>query len=244
MIEVRFRLPVLIFSVLAVFGTDNARSQEPLASQLNAMKSNFEHSAPPSKISVYNQGIALVQESGVTQTAKAVGDSAPDFTLPSATGDKVRLSSLAQQGPVILTWYRRGWCPYCNLQLREYQKHLTEFSELGATLVAISPELPDKSLSTKERDTLSYIVLSDVGNTVSRKYGIVYTLPDIVKKEFLGRLNIPEYNGDDTWDLPLAATYVVGSDLKIQYAFLDADYRVRAEPSALLDALKKMRARK
>src|SRR5690606_18563588 len=119
--------------------------------------------------------------------------------------------------------------------------YLPQIRELGANIVAISPEMPDSSLSTKEKDELSYHVLSDVGNKVGKKFGIVYTLPEVVQKQFEGRLDVDAYNGDNKKELPLAVTYIINTDGKISYAFIDKDYKKRAEPEEIIKELKKLK---
>ncbi|MEZ5357295.1 MAG: peroxiredoxin-like family protein [Candidatus Zixiibacteriota bacterium] len=216
---------------------DNSKT---LQAQLDAKSAEFMETAPPELIETFNEGVKQVTESGVIQTALKKGDSAPDFTLPNAEGENVRLMDLLADGPVILTWYRGGWCPYCNIQLNEYNRRLDDFKKFGAQLVGVSPEIPDSSLSTKEKSLLHFQVLSDVGNQVARKYGIVYTLPDVVAEVFKGRLDLAAYNHDNSNELPLAVTYVIDTDRTIRYAFINGDYKQRAEPDDIIEALKTM----
>mgnify|MGYP006266090767 CR=1 FL=1 len=216
-------------------------TSESLASQLEAKKAAFNAAASDEKKQAYAQGILEVEQSAAMANALRQGDRAPDFRLPAATGEMIRLSELLAEGPVVLTWYRGGWCPYCNISLRAYQQALPEIYQQGGQLVAISPELPDSSLSTQQKNDLEFYVLSDVGQQVAQEYNVVYTLPQGVIEQFKGRLDIPAYNGDDTWQLPLAVTYVIDTDRRIRYAFVDADYRKRAEPAELIEALKAIR---
>lgn len=215
-----------------------------LQSQLDELRAELEKSAPADRMKVFNEGIQNVGRSGVLETALKVGASAPDFALKDAMGESVMLSTLLKSGPVVLTWYRGGWCPYCNLQLHAYQDALSEIKAAGGQLVALSPESPDESLSTKEKQALKFAVLSDTGNKVARQYGVVYKLPDSLIEAFKGRLDLPTKNGDDSWELPLAVTYVIGQDSKIAYAHISADYRTRAEPAELIASLKKLAATK
>lgn len=212
-----------------------------LQSKLDSMKNRFESKATDDKKKDYAQGVKEVDDLGLTKTALNVGDEAYKFDLPGASGSNVKLEELLKEGPVVVMWYRGGWCPYCNVQLRTMQEYLPQIKELGANLVAISPEIPDSSLSTKQKDELSYYVLSDIGNEVARKYGIVYTLPEVVQKQFEGRLDVNSYNGDTKKELPLAVTYIIDKNGKITYAFLDTDYKKRAEPEEILKALKKLK---
>lgn len=179
-----------------------------------------------------------VRASGLADAALSVGDRAPRFTLPDATGQTVALGDLLARGPVILTFYRGGWCPYCNLELRAYQALLPEIEASGATLVAVSPQTPDASLTTQEKKELAFAVLSDEGNAVAREFGLVHTVPADVREAYLGfGIDLDGANGDDSGDLPLPATYVIDADGTIRFAFVDADYTKRAEPSEVLASL-------
>ena len=212
----------------------------PLAAELQERRAGFADRAPEAIKTLYEDGIEAVVQAGVVDSAKAMGDQAPSFTLTNQTGDEVSLASLLESGPVVLMWYRGGWCPYCNLTLRAYQERLDEFSALGATLVALSPELPDRTLSTAEKEDLGFQVLSDVGNAVAREYGVVFELTEGVKSNYEQAFGLSAYNGDDSGELPLAATYVIGRDGVIRWAFLAADYRNRAEPADVVEALQRM----
>jgi len=210
-----------------------------LSEQLAAFKSEFAKSAPEGRVALYEAKIAELAADFARREPVGVGQGAPDFTMPNARGGTVTLSDLLREGPVVLTFYRGGWCPYCNLQLRAYQEFLPDFQALGARLVAVSPQNPDNSLSTAEANALSFEVLSDVGNHVARDYGLAYTLP-VELQEALTSVNkiLPEINGDGGWDLPVPATFVIDADGRIALAHLDIDYRERLDPEAILAALK------
>ena len=162
-----------------------------------------------------------------------VGDTAPNFTLTNAEGKEVSLKDELKKGSVVLTWYRGGWCPYCNLTLHALQEELSNFKANGAVLVALTPELPDNSLTTSEKNKLEFEVLSDIDNKVAKEYGIVFKLIPEVAKSYNEAFDLKKYNGNESNELPLAATYIIGQDGKIRYAFMDADYRNRAEPSEI-----------
>jgi peroxiredoxin/YHS domain-containing protein len=211
-----------------------------LHSQLDALKAKFSSAAPAETIALYEQGIRDVAESGVMDKVLKVGDTAPDFTLPDATGASTNLHSLLAKGPVVMVWYRGAWCPFCNLELHAYQEMQKEFEAAGATIVAISPMTPDNSLTVKEKQQLAFPVLSDERLKVAEQYGLAYTLPEKVSNSFKGRLDLAKFNGDDSNRLPISATYVVDTQGKIQYAFTDADYRTRAEPSEVLKAVRSL----
>ncbi|MDF7801424.1 peroxiredoxin-like family protein [Pontiellaceae bacterium B1224] len=232
----------LVVSCSEQNGTSDMNAEKTntsLKSQLDERKNAFGAKASADVKKTYAEGIQAVVDSGVVQQAKQVGDMAPDFELTNAAGEMVRLSDVLKEGPVVLTWYRGGWCPYCNLALRAMQKELPNFEAQGATLIAISPELPDESMSTTEKDELEFQVLSDLDNATAKEYGIVYTLTDGVASIYEEKFALSAHNGTDSDELPLAATYVIGQDGVITYAFLDADYRNRAEPSDITAVLQK-----
>lgn len=213
---------------------------ESTQNKLDAMKNKFEASAPKEKIEIYNKGIEEVAASGVLETSKKQGDIAPDFSLPDATGEKVTLSKFLEKGPVIVTWYRGEWCPYCNIYLQSLNEIAAEAKEHDISIIAISPELPEFTISMKAKNKLGFHVLSDVGNKVAKEYGITYTLPAAVQQQFKGRLDVAGHNGDDSFVLPLAVSYVINKEGKIIYSFIDSDYKKRAEPRTLLDAAKEV----
>ena len=214
-----------------------------LEQQLAAFKAEFARTAPAGRPALYEAKIKELRASFALAEAIGVGDLAPDFTLPDAQGRPVALSSLLQLGPVALTFYRGGWCPYCNLQLRAYQAALPEMTALGARLVAISPQLPDGSRSTAEANALTFDVLSDVGNQVARAFGLVYELPEELRAALRSNNKaLPGINGDDSSELPVPATYVIGRDRLVALAFVDVDYRQRLAPEDILAALQVSRA--
>lgn len=208
-----------------------------LKEQLEERKVSFSQKADDYTKKIYKEGIEDVENSGIVQQAKQVGDQAPDFSLTNANGIKTSLSDYLKKGKVILTWYRGGWCPYCNLTLRQLQQELANYHSAGANLLALTPELPDNSLSTTEKNNLDFEVLSDVGNQVAKEYGIVFHLIDVVAVKYNAGFALNQHNGDESNELPLAATYVIEQDGTISYAFLDADYRNRAEPSEIVKHL-------
>ncbi|NNN00732.1 MAG: AhpC/TSA family protein [Acidimicrobiaceae bacterium] len=193
---------------------------------------------PTKVLAVMNGATGALRESGLVEKSLAIGALAPDFVLPDVNGDQVKLSSLLDAGPVVLVFYRGGWCPYCSMELRALQARLGEITSAGATLVAVSPQTPDSSMSTVEKLELAYPVLSDVGNIVARSFGLVFSLPEDLREVYSGfGLDLPAANGDDTFELPIPATYIIDSSGKVVWRFADADYTKRADPNDVTAAL-------
>ncbi len=180
-------------------------------------------------------------KSGIAEKCLKKGDKMPPFSLPNATNKTVSSDLLLKSGPLVVNFYRGGWCPYCNLELKALQEVIPDINDLGAQMVAISPNLPDHSLSSIQKNALTFEVLSDFGNKVSRQFGLVFTLDEQLKplyKQF--GIEIPVFNGDESYELPIPATYVVNSDGIIDLAFADADYTKRLEPEEVLKSLRNL----
>ncbi len=212
---------------------------QTLTDQIQDYRAGFREKVDQATQDVMNAATDTLAATGLANKALKVGDTAPDFALPNAVGNTVRLSELLQQAPVVINFYRGEWCPYCNLELRAFQQLLPDFTAANAQLVAISPELPNHSLSVTEKHELEFAVLSDVGNTVAKDYGLVFTLDPSLRPiyEKFG-IDINGSNGDESYELPMPATYVIDRDGTIRFAFADADYTKRAEPEAVLSAVR------
>ena len=209
-----------------------------LAQALQERREASRARIPVETLAIMDSATAELEASGLAQQSLPVGSPAPDFSLPNATGEEVKLSKLLAQGPVILAFYRGGWCPYCSIELRALQARMSEILAAGATLVVISPQTPDNSLSTAEKLELAFPVLSDVGNQVARAYGLVFSLPEDLRDVYNGwGLDLPAANGDETFELPVPATYVIATDGTVAWKFADADYTKRAEPDHVIASL-------
>jgi peroxiredoxin len=213
-----------------------------LQQQLDAFKAEFARTAPVGRPALYEAKIEELRASFPLERAIQAGDQAPDFTLPDLQGRAVSLGTSLEAGPAVVTFYRVGWCPYCNIQLRAYQAVLPEMTVLGARLIAISPQLPDGSLSTVEANHLTFDVLSDVGNMVACSFGLVRSLPEELRAALRSNSKaLPDINYDDSWELPVPATYVIAQDGGVALAAINVDYRNRLEPDAILAALRSLR---
>lgn len=226
---------ILSFAVFVLAGTAHA---ETVTEKLEQRKANFAEKAPAEKLKDYEEGVRQVAESGVLERAINVGDTAPDFTLPNAAGESVTLSELLKDGPVVMIWYRGEWCPYCNIYLEDIQAHAQEFKDAGANVVAISPETPDRGWTLQDKLDLDFHILSDEKSAIAQEYGVVYTLPEKIAGYLQEAFDIHEKNKDDRNLLPLGASYVISQDGVVTYAFIDPDYRKRAETEILLEEVK------
>ena len=215
--------------------------QNTLLSQLDSFKENFANNVPIETRQIMQDATDVLESSAITKIALTKGDLITNFTLSNQTGKSVELHDLLVNGPVVVSFYRGAWCPFCNLELKALQEHLADFQAQGASLLAISPQAPDSTLSTVEKNELSFDVLSDQNNKIAKKFGLVFTLPESLKPiyESFG-IDIVTSNKEDSFELPFAATFVIDQSGVIQYAFVDADYTNRAEPQIIIDVLKSL----
>jgi peroxiredoxin len=215
-----------------------------LQTQLDAFKADFEAGKPPynvpySVIETMHRATAELIASGATMRALKAGDRAPTFTLNDPDGQPVSSAELLRRGPLVISFYRGVWCPYCNMELQALQQALPEFAALGASLLAISPQLPANSRKSQRQNALSFPILSDRNNDVAAAFGLRFELPDYLIELYQGLKNdLPAFNGDPSWTLPMPARYVIGQDGTILYAEVNPDYTRRPEPSDMLPALR------
>jgi peroxiredoxin len=212
-----------------------------LFEQLEEFRAGWMLRVPPERRAIMERHIAHLTDTGLGKLARQVGDRAPAIVLPDVHGKAFDVATLLAQGPVVVTFYRGGWCPYCNLELKACQNILPQILAAGAGMVAISPEKPDDTVTTAEKNSLSFAVLSDVGQKVGKAFGLVYSFTDELKSAYDGfGLDIPAKNGaPDDWSLPLSATYVIGADGVILFADTGMDYRRRTDPLDVLKVLQR-----
>jgi peroxiredoxin len=174
--------------------------------------------------------------------APAVGTAAPAFTLPAADGRSVTLSEALSQGPVVLTFYRGAWCPYCNIALRALQAAHDDITARGAQLIAVTPQIPDESLTLAEKHALSFDILSDVGCQTAKLYGLSFDIPeDLAALYDRFGFEMDRVNAGHPRTLPIPATFVIAPDGTIAWSFVETDYTLRAEPADILSALDRVR---
>ncbi|MDJ1180927.1 peroxiredoxin-like family protein [Roseofilum sp. BLCC_M91] len=183
-----------------------------------------------------------LHSSGIIQQACQQGDMAPDFSLPNTMGKTITLSELLQSGPVVLSFYRGQWCTFCNLELQALERISPTLRDLGATLVAISPQTFENSSHTVDKHELTFDVLSDRHNSIAQSYGLVFRLPESLRVIYQ-RLDIdlPAYNGDQTFELPIPATYVIRQNGQVALSFVNADYTQRLDPRDIIKMLRSLK---
>lgn len=218
----------------------SAKTQIPsYAERLKELTKNLRQMLPPAALEVFDTDAKKLQEAHQSILKLNVGDKAPDFSLSNALGKTVKLSELLKNGKVVLTFYRGTWCPYCNLQLNQYQQIVSEIKSLGGQLVAVSPQTPDESLNIKEKNKLQFEVLSDNGNIVARQYTTVFKYGDAPLKTMseLG-FDFDAFYSDDSREIPVPAVFIIEQNGTISFAKSEGgDYRNRVEPSEILSSL-------
>jgi peroxiredoxin len=218
-----------------------------LQSRLDAFKADFEAGKPPYNVSravidAMHRATAELIASGAADHALKAGDRAPSFALKDPQGTLVRSAELLRDGPLIVSFYRGVWCPYCNMELQALEALRPEFERLGARLVAISPQTPANSRKSLRQNGLSFPILSDAGGEVGAAFGLRFTLPDyLVEVNKALKNDLPAFNDDPGWTLPMPARYVIGQDGTILYAEVNPDYTRRPEAEDMLPVLQQAR---
>lgn len=197
-----------------------------LAEDYHAAEENYRKEYGERSTALLTHFVGELDTGPIRARAKKKGEQAPDFTLINASGSEVNLYTELKKGPVILTWYRGGWCPYCNLALAYLQQHLPEFRAAGASLIAITPERPDKSLTTRERHALDFEILTDEDNVAARIYGVVHQFNEEVKEYYKQARFLGHYSKEQQ-EFPVPATYIIDTDATILYASIAPDYQQR-----------------
>jgi peroxiredoxin len=219
-----------------------------LQARLDAFKVGFEagkppYNVPPSVIETMHRATAELVASGAAIRARKAGDVAPSFSLKDPEGNEVSLAELLKKGPVVLSFYRGVWCPYCNMELQALEAAKPEFDKYGASLVAISPQTAPNSRKSVRQNKLSFPILSDVKGKVGEAFGLRFELPDYLVELYKGLKNdLPTFNDDPSWTLPMPARYVIGQDGTILYSEVNPDYTHRPEPEDMIPVLQQATA--
>ena len=209
-----------------------------LVQELEEYRAKAEASVPATAVALVNTGIEALNASFDFDGVPGIDDTAPDFSLPDTLGKSLSLRERLKGGPVVLTFYHGAWCPYCNIQLAAYQRALSDITDAGGQLVAISPQMPDDWLAVVEKNALTFDVLSDADNLVARSFGLIYR----PRRDFriaMKAINIhlPDIDDGDDSELPMPATFVIGRNGRITLTFVEADFRKRPPPKTIIEAL-------
>jgi peroxiredoxin len=221
-----------------------------LQDRLDAFKTDFESgrlALKPGKheLQTMHRATAELIASAQAQRAKKAGDTAPEFTLLDSGGKPVSLRQLLASGPLVISFYRGVWCPYCNLELQALQAALPDITARGASLVAISPQTAPNSRKSQRDNKLGFPILSDTRSEVANAFGIRFALPDYLIETYKRFKNdLPAFNDNPSWVLPMPARYVIGTDGVIAYSEVNPDYTQRPDPSELLPVLDRLNASK
>ena len=197
----------------------------------------------PNEVAIFDADTESFISSGDAPQGLQVGDQLASFELPNQLGQTISLDELQGASNIVISFYRGGWCPYCNIELCVLQQALPEFKSHGARLIAISPQLPDESMSTTEKNELSFPVLSDAGNKVAKEFGLVFTLSEQLRPLYESfNIDLPATNGDKSFELPIPATFIIDSDGVVKGAFVNADYKQRMDLSDIINVLKEIKS--
>ena len=210
-----------------------------LAENIQQFQDELIPTIPESTLNTLMSELGCLIATGIAEKSIKPGMPFPDFDLPNASNVSRSLKTFLHDGPLVISFYRGAWCPYCNLEINELQKRLPDITAAGGQLVAISPQTPDKSVDQVTTSKLTFDVLSDVGNTLAKQCGLVFTLPESLRPIYSAwEIDIPDHNGNDSFELPIPATYIIDTYGKIRYVFADMDYTKRLEPDIIIEQLK------
>jgi peroxiredoxin len=210
-----------------------------LSQQLEELTSKLHSLVPAERLVTIDRAVAELKASGLADQALKSGDQAPSFELPDGDSMMWRSTDLLGRGPLVIVFYRGRWCAYCNAQLATLQEVHQQIAAVGASLVAISPQTQKHSYMTRDMHKLRFPVLSDAGNRVARQFGLVFRLSPAMQSMYESIFTkLPGYNGDASWELPLAATYIVTPSGIISFAQVNVDWRERPEPCEIVDCLR------
>jgi peroxiredoxin len=209
-----------------------------LQDQLDTITASTRELVPEDRLAVGERAVQELLNSGLVEKILPVGALAPEFELRDSAGRPVRSQDMLALGPLVINFFRGRWCPYCTTELEAWRNLYGVLRERGALMVAISPQTERQSDFLAVQHGLPFPLLRDAECKLAEEFGLVYTVPEYHRAYYLSMMvNIPFVNGEPSWRLPLAATYVIGRDRKVLYAEAHADFRVRPEPDEVLTAV-------
>lgn len=209
-----------------------------LAKQIEYLNEELSSQLPQEILNAFGKSIEDLKTKRMEENSIQIGEQMPEFLLPNALGTIINSEDILKNGKMILVFYRGNWCPYCNLELKFLQDNLFRIKDKGATLIAISPQSPDHSLSMTEKNNLEFEVLTDTDNNFAKKLGIAFLLQNFVLPYYkeLG-INLANFNKNEDNTLPVPAVFVVNENRVVTYKFLDVNYMNRVEVEELIQAL-------
>jgi peroxiredoxin len=225
--------------------TEPVSAEKPLRLTLAEITDRVRSLVPPEKLEPPERAVEELRAAGIADRALSVGAAAPQFELPDQRGELVRSADLLARGPLIVIFFRGRWCPYCVATLEAWQARMPQVAAAGASLAAISPQKPLHTSFTAEQHKLTFPVLSDAGNAVARQFGLVYRVPDYLECHYRNIfVNLPNSNGDQSWELPMAGSFVIARENAgevarvhtVRYGYASPDFKDRAEPADVLRA--------
>jgi len=217
-------------------------NQMDLQESLDNLKEKIEGKMPSEFVEIMHSSTKQLEDSGIGEGILKAGDKAPSFELPNQEGQWVSSEQLLKNGPLVITFYRGVWCPYCNTDLAYLKRYERELKNLGATMISISPQLTRFNQQIIEQQRLGFDLLSDSHNDIAAAFGLRWEMVDPLKSLYDNKfkINLPTYNGDDSWTLPVPARFVIGMDGIITYAEYSIDYTKRPNPDVVISELKKV----
>lgn len=212
-----------------------------LEDEIKKYQESFREKVPKDIQELMLKATKKLKDAEISKNALLVGEKAKDFLLKNVLNKEVSLDELLKENDfVVINFYRGVWCPYCNLELKALQNINDELKKLNTKLVAISPQTPDESLSTKEKNELDFEVLSDINSKTIKEYGLVFNLDDELRPIYQSfGIDIPKSNGTESFELPMPAVFIVNKNKEIIFRFIDEDYTKRCEPKTILDTIRK-----
>ncbi len=201
-----------------------------LEKELKDFTDEMTQNVPTEVLDTLISEINKISQAGIVENALNVGDKVPDFEFEDMDRNKISLNTMTALGSVVISFNRGNWCPFCNIDFKHMQRNIAAIEESGSNLFVISPQLIEKSAQLKEENGYDYPILHDKSNEVAKQFGICFTLSDELKTiHHSFGMDIPEHNGDNSFELPIPATYVIGSDKKIKFAYINPNWMERAQ---------------
>lgn len=210
-----------------------------LEEQVKQTRDSIMERMPTEIMQVFENSISEIRANKLKENALQVGAKIPNHSLTDVDGDTVKLKSFIQYDYLILNFYRGGWCPYCNMELREYERLVNDFKEQGVGIIAVSPETPELATETIIKNVLSFPVLTDTNAQFMKKIGLVFKLDEDSKREFVNfGMDFTKINGNENFELPVPAIYVINKEMEVVFVHFEEDYMTRLEPTELLEKMK------